>query len=108
MATSNETKPLLNFLVYVHFELKSEDASKQTDLYADLEKAGLTRTHQNSTGKKDTLLKGAAMGMFSGHNPSDVCAFARNSAMVVLAKHQIKTQLFVVTGENCAWVSVNT
>ena len=108
MATSNETKPVLTFLVYAHFDLKSEDASKLTALYADLEKAGFHRTHDNSAGKKDTLPKGAAMGMFTGHNPSDVCAFARNSAMVVLVKHQVKTQLFVVTGENCAWVSVNT
>ena len=108
MATSNEKKPLITFLVYAHFDLKSEDASKQSAIYADLEKAGLQRTHENIAGKKDTLPKGAAMGMFSGQNPSDVCAFVRNSAMVVLAKHQVKTQLFVVTGENCAWVSVNT
>ncbi len=108
MATSNETKPLITFLVHTQFELKNEDVSKAADIYADLEKAGLHRTHQNAAGKKDTLPKGATMGMFTGYNPSDVCAFVRNSAMVVLAKHKVKTQLFVVTGENCAWVSVNT
>ena len=108
MATSNETKPLITFLVYTHFELKNEDVSKAADINADLEKAGLHRTHQNAAGKKDTLPKGATMGMFTGYNSSDVCAFVRNSAMVVLAKHKVKTQLFVVAGEKCAWVSVNT
>lgn len=108
MATSNETKPLITFLVYAHFELKNEDVSKQAAIYEDLQKAGLHRTHDNISGKKDTLPKGATMGRFTGQNPSDVCAFVRNSAMVVLAKHKVKTQLFVVTGENCAWVSVNT
>ena len=108
MATSNETTPLITFLVYAHFELKNEDASKQTEIYADMAKAGLHRAHQNSAGKKDTLPKGSTMGMFTGYNAADVCAFARNSAMVVLAKHKVKTQLFVVTGENCAWVSINT
>ena len=108
MATSNEKKPLLTFLVYTQFDLKNEDASKQAEIYADLAKAGLHRTHDNISGKKDTLPKGSTMGMFTGQNPSDVCGFVRNSAMVVLAKHKVKTQLFVVTGENCAWVSVNT
>ena len=108
MATSNETKPLITFLVYAHFELKNEEASKQAEIYADMEKAGLHRAHQNSAGKKDTLPKGATMGMFTGYNAADVCAFVRNSAMVVLAKHKVKTQLFVVAGEKCAWVSVNT
>ena len=108
MATSNDAQALLTFLVHAHFEVKAEDASKLAAIYADLETAGFHRAHQNSAGKKDTLPKGSAMGMFTGHNAGDVCAFARNSAMVVLAKHKVKTQLFVVAGEKCAWVSVNT
>lgn len=105
---TQQAQELITYLVHVQFVLRAWDEGKYETVYADMVKAGLHRSHQNAAGRADTLPKGAVMGVFTGYNAGDVCAFVRNSVMAVLLNLKLKADVSVIAGEKSAWVVLQT
>jgi len=101
-------KPLISYLVHVHFVLTGLDEAKYESAYADMVKAGLHRRHQNAAGLHDILPKGSVMGVFTGYDTADVVAFVRNAVMVVLANLKLKADVSIMAGQDAAWVAFRT
>ncbi len=99
-----EQDDLISFLVQVRLQLPAAQEKHAETLYVELERAGLYRKHRNGAGDMDTLPAGVVMGVFTGYNSVDVCAFVRNAVILVLQNLKLKAEISIIAGEKAAWV----
>lgn len=98
----------MSYLVFVTFDLKGASGQDYQNAYADLEKIGLKKVHKNTKGGNDVIPTTAAMGFFDGSSASKVCEDLRDKVRAAFTARKFKSEIFVVTGGDWAWVASTT
>ena len=94
----------MSYLVFVTFDLKNASSQNYQDAYSDLDKLGLKRV-QKSGEVTSVIPTTAAMGFFDGESASKVCAALRDRVRSAFVARKLKSEIFVVTGGDWAWVA---
>lgn len=98
----------MSFLVFCTFDLKSASSQDYQNAYADLEKLGLKKVHENTSGRNDVIPTTSAMGFFDGKNASAVCTDVRGRVQAAFQARRFKAELFLVSGGDWAWIAATT
>ena len=98
----------MSYLVFCTFDLKNASASDYQTAYADMEKVGLKRVHKGSNGKDSVIPTTSTMGLFDGASASSVCEGVRDKVQAAFTARRFKSELFLVTGGDWAWVAATT
>lgn len=98
----------MSYLVFVTFDLKNASGQDYQNAYADLEKLGLKKIHKNTKGGNDVIPTTAAMGFFDGTGATKVCEDLRDRIRAVFSARDFKSEIFLVTGGDWAWVAATT
>lgn len=98
----------MGYLVFCTFDLKNATAKDYQNAYADLDAIGLKRVHKTSGGAESVVPTTSAMGFFDGSDPAKVCEAIRDRVRAAFKARGLKSELFIVTGENWAWVASTT
>lgn len=98
----------MSYLVFVTFDLKNASAQDYQHAYADVKALGLEKIHKNTSGGNDVIPTTAAMGFFDGKDAGAVCTDIRDRVKKAFQARRFKSELFVVTGGDWAWVAATT
>lgn len=94
----------MSYLVFVTFDLKNASSQNYKDAYADLDKLGLKRVHKNGE-ITSVIPTTAAMGFFEGTSAAKVCEALRDKVRAAFVARKFKSEIFMVTGGDWAWVA---
>lgn len=97
----------MSYLVFVTFDLKNASSQNYQDAYSDLEKLGLKKVHKNGEATS-VIPTTAAMGFFDGESASKVCEALRERIRAAFVARQFKSEIFLVTGGDWAWVAATS
>lgn len=95
----------MSYLVFCTFDLKGASSQDYQSAYNDLENIGLKKVHKQTNGGDAVIPTTAAMGFFNGNTAGEVVVSVRNSIQKAFMARRLKSELFLVAGENWAWVS---
>ena len=98
----------MSYLVFCTFDLKGASGQDYQNAYADLAKIGLSKVHKNSQGGEAVIPTTAAMGFFDGTSASGVVVDVRNAVQAAFKARRFKSELFLVSGGDWAWVAGTT
>ncbi len=98
----------MSYLVFVTFDLKNASSEDYKNAYADLDKLGLKRVHKNGRGGNDVIPTTAVMGFFDGTGASKVCEDIRDRVLAAFDARKFKSEIFLVSGGDWAWVASTT
>ena len=98
----------MSYLVFCTFDLKNATGQDYQNAYADLEKIGLKKVQKNQKGNDAVIPTTAAMGFFNGQSASDVCTDVRDKVKRAFTARKFKSEIFLVTGGDWAWVAGTT
>ncbi len=94
----------MSYLVFVTFDLKNASSQSYQDAYSDLDKLGLKKVQKNGE-VTSVIPTTAAMGFFDGESASKVCEALRDKVRSAFVARKLKSEIFVVTGGDWAWVA---
>jgi hypothetical protein len=98
----------MSYLVFCTFDLKNANVEYYQNAYADLERIDLKKVATSSQGNNVVIPTTAAIGTFNGANASAVCTDIRNRVQSAFKARGFKSEVFVVTGGDWAWVPGTT
>ncbi|MDI1340869.1 hypothetical protein [Polaromonas sp.] len=98
----------MSYLVFCTFDLKNASTQDYQDAYEDLASLGLQKIVTRSQGAKVVIPTTAAMGTFTGSDAATVCTDIRDQVQGAFEARGLKSELFLVTGGDWAWVPGST
>jgi hypothetical protein len=93
----------MSYLVFCTFDLKNATSSDYANAYEDLSEIGLEKVH-----KSTVIPTTSAMGEVAGSSAAAVRDGVRNQVKAAFAARWLKSEIFVVVGENWAWGAMKT
>lgn len=98
---------MANFLVFCTFDLKNASRQDYDNAYADLQALGLVRVHKGKS--KDVVIPTTSvMGTYTGDGAAAVAQYVRDAVQAAFKARGLKSEVFVVAGENGSWASGTT
>jgi hypothetical protein len=97
----------MSYLVFCTFDLKNASSTDYQTAYDELSKLGLDRVH-SSNGNNVVIPTTSTMGFFNGQNASDVCTDVRTNVQAAFKARRFKSEIFIITGGDWAWVPTTT
>ena len=93
------------FLVFCTFDLKGANAADYQNAYADLDKLGLKKVHKNSSGRDTVIPTTSTMGFFDGVDASTISRTLRDRVLASFKARRFKSEIFLVVGDDWAWIA---
>lgn len=88
----------MSFGVVCTFDLKGASSTDYQNVYADLERLGLFRAQDNSSGGKTVIPTTTVLGSYSGTSASAVRDDVRAKVKAAFASRGLRSEIFVVVG----------
>lgn len=98
---------MANFLVFCTFDLKNASRQDYENAYADLQALKLFRVHKG-TPSDAVIPTTSAMGNYTGVDAAAVAQHVREAVRAAFKARGLRSEVFVVAGENGSWASGTT
>jgi hypothetical protein len=99
----------MSYGVLCTFDLKGASSSDYQNAYADLEKLGLHRAHDNSSGGKTVIPTTTVLGSYNGASSTAIRDDVRAKIKVAFTARGFSSEIFVVVGgTDWTWGAITT
>lgn len=99
----------MSYAVLCTFDLASASSADYENAYADLEKLGLYRAQDNSSGGKTVIPTTTVLGSYNGASAAAIRDDVRAKVKAAFAARRLKSEIFVVVGgADWTWGSITS
>jgi hypothetical protein len=99
----------MNYGVLCTFDLKGASSADYQNAYADLERLGLHKAQDNSSGGKTVVPTTTVLGPYTGANANAIRDDVRNKVKAAFAARGFRSEIFVVVGgTDWTWGSITS
>ncbi len=98
----------MSYLVFCTFDLKNASSKDYENAYSDLKSLGLYKVIKSDQGSDVVIPTTSVMGEFNGNSASSVRNDLRDKIQSAFQRRGLRSEIFVVVGDDWAWGAAST